>query len=77
MSEIWEKELDNEEFIEKAIPPATPITYNGTCVGHTVGNNFIGKPVKVILYPRAYDVMQLCGTAEVCNLEIRKYDDDA
>ena len=34
-----------EEFVEKAIPPETPITYNDTCVGHTIGNNFIGRPV--------------------------------
>ena len=64
------------EFVQKAIPPETPITYNGTCVGHTVGDNFMGKPIKVVLYPYAYDVMRLCETAEVCSLEIRKYDDD-
>lgn len=64
------------EFVQKAIPPETPITYNGTCVGHTVGDNFTGKPIKVVLYPYAYDVMRLCETAEVFSLEIRKYDDD-
>lgn len=65
-----------EEFVEKAIPPETPITYNDTCVGHTVGNNFMDRPIKVVLYPFAYDVMQLCETGDVCNLEIRKFDDD-
>lgn len=65
-----------EEFVQKAIPPETPITYNGTCVGHTVGDNFTGKPVRVVLYHNAYDVMRLCETAEVCSFEIRKYDDD-
>lgn len=64
-----------EEFVEKAIPPETPITYNGTCVGHTIGDNFMGRPVKVMLYPNAYGVMRLCGTADVCSLEIRKCDD--
>lgn len=64
-----------EEFVEKAIPPKTPIMYNDTCVGCTIGDNFMGKPVKVILYPYAYDVMQLCETGDVCSLEIRKCDD--
>lgn len=65
-----------EKFVEKAISPETPITYNNTCVGHTIGNNFMGRPVKVTLYPNAYDIMQLCETGEVVSLEIRKYDDD-
>ena len=36
----------------------------------------MGRPVKVTLYPNAYDIMQLCETGEVVSLEIRKYDDD-
>lgn len=65
-----------EEFVQKAIPSETPITYNDICVGHTIGNNFMGKPVKVMLYPNAYEIMCLCGTAEVCSFEIRKYDNN-
>lgn len=63
-----------ENFDEKTIPSDTPIMFNDICVGHTVGDNLLDKPVKVVLYPHAYDIMRLCETGDVCSLEIRKWD---
>lgn len=51
------------------IPDQTPITYHGVVVGHTVGEQEVGKPVNCVLYPNI-DLLQYLNTGKVASFEI-------
>lgn len=51
------------------IPDQTPITYHGVVVGHTVGEQEVGKPVNCVLYPNI-DLLQYLNTGKLASLEV-------
>ena len=80
MSESWNAIFggqfakDNQIYAaDSAIVEHTPIMYGDRVVGHTVGENKVGYPVKCVLYSQfLYDeeTMDFNGTRRVVSMEI-------